>query len=470
MTDRSKPGDLVRPRDPAPILAALRSGARPLSEEIALLCDRIDQFESLIEALLPDETGAQRRERLLTQAEHLSERWPDPETRPPLYGTVVGVKDIFHARNFPTRAGSRLPPEVLLGDNSGPGDERNRAAESAASVHLLEEAGALVLGKVVTTEFAYFGPGPTRNPWNTDHTPGGSSSGSAAAVAAGFCHIALGTQTIGSISRPATFCGLAGYKPSFGRISTAGVIPFSPNADHIGLLAPSARTLAAVAPVLTGEWNAPAASLTRPPRDTLRYQLGTVLIPDDAYLAQADDDARRGLSAVQERLQGLGVTVQRVNAFADIESINAAHQDMIAYDFARVHAGWYDAHGDLYHKRSRELIQRGRGITDDRHALAVAGRKDLRVRLDGALRRHAATLWIAPATVGDAPPGIQATGNPIMNLPWTYAGVPTVSLPLTNLPHGTGDHGLPLGIQIAAPFGEDESLVALAILLEEALR
>ncbi len=141
--------------------------------------------------------------------------------RPPLFGIPIGIKDIFHVNGFSTHAGSRLPPKQLMG-------------EEAKCVSDLKKAGALILGKTVTTEFAYFEPGPTMNPHNPNHTPGGSSSGSAAAVAAGLCPLALGSQTIGSIIRPASFCGVVGYKPSYDRISRDGVIPVSPSLDHIG--------------------------------------------------------------------------------------------------------------------------------------------------------------------------------------------------------------------------------------------
>ncbi|TVR68712.1 MAG: amidase [Spirochaetaceae bacterium] len=474
--------DLVKPRDPTPVLPALRSGARSPAEEITCLLDRLEKHEPLLQTLLPDEDDRTRRERLLKEAEELERRWPDPARRPPLYGVVVGVKDLFHVAGFPTRAGSTLPPDLFLrnGSTEDSGTDRAgvragirpgiHAGVTAESVRRLQEAGALVLGKTVTTEFAYFGPGPTRNPWNSDHTPGGSSSGSAAAVAAGFCHLALGTQTIGSISRPASFCGVAGYKPSFGRVSTSGVVPFSPGADHVGLIAPSARALEAGASALAGDWRVSTTALTSPPRDAIRHQLEAVLIPDDAYLGQAGADARRALDAVEERLLGIGVAVQHVAAFPDIDSINNLHQEMIAADFAQIHREWYDQYGDRYHERSRELVERGRKVAERRLLLAREGRGALRSRLEAALRRHEAVLWIAPATVGDAPPGIESTGNPIMNLPWTYSGLPTVSLPLTMLPHGTGAHGLPLGIQVAAPYGEDERLLAMAVMLESVLR
>jgi Asp-tRNA(Asn)/Glu-tRNA(Gln) amidotransferase A subunit family amidase len=459
--------NMVGPRDPALLAEGFRGGESSPSEEIEALLDRVEHYESTIEALLPDETHRQRRARLLSEAEALEKRWPDPTTRPPLYGVVVGVKDLFHAPGFPTRAGSRLPPEIFRAAGAFPGAD-DPAAES---VRLLREAGALVLGKTVTTEFAYFGPGPTRNPWNPDHTPGGSSSGSAAAVAAGFCHVALGTQTIGSISRPATFCGIAGFKPGFGRVSVRGVVPFSPNADHVGLIAPTARALRIVAPVLLDGGDGIPRSSAPTPR-----KLRTVLVPAGPYLEQADQEALRALGTVCERLQEQGVTVHEISAFPDIEAINEAHQEMIAADFARVHRSWYEEHRDLYHVRSRELVKRGKAVSAERHADACSGRAALRSLLEEALQHHGADFWLAPATVGGAPAGIHATGSPIMNLPWTYAGLPTVSLPVTGLPHGLDGDGLPLGVQIAGTAGgdahadADRQLLARAELLERLLR
>ena len=183
---------------------------------------RFEALEPSIQAFLPEDG---RFERLRREARALCERHPDPAVRPPLFGCLAGVKDLFHVAGWPTRAGSRLPSDALRG-------------EEADSVSRLKTAGALIVGKTVTTEFAHFAPGPTRNPRNPGHTPGGSSSGSAAAVAAGLCDIALGSQTIGSIVRPAAFCGVVGLKPTYDRISARGVIPLAPSLDHVGCLSP----------------------------------------------------------------------------------------------------------------------------------------------------------------------------------------------------------------------------------------
>jgi Asp-tRNA(Asn)/Glu-tRNA(Gln) amidotransferase A subunit family amidase len=229
--------------EPAPLLetaAALRSGQLDLLDYIEQACDRMDALDPQIAALLPE---PDRRARLRREALALQARYPSAESRPPLYGVLLGVKDIFRADGFQTRAGSKLPPELFEG-------------EEAFSVRALRENGALVLGKTVTTEFAYFEPNGTRNPHNLAHTPGGSSSGSAAAVAAGFCPLALGTQTIGSVVRPAAYCGIVGFKPSWGRIPTDGVIPISSALDHVGLFTPDVPGIALAASLLCRGWRA----------------------------------------------------------------------------------------------------------------------------------------------------------------------------------------------------------------------
>src|SRR5829696_7702500 len=211
---------------PNQLIEALRSNELTLPEYLSQVEAQFTGREPAILALLPEEN---RFARLKTEADTLALGYPDLVNRPPLFGAFVGVKDIFHVEGFTTQAGSALPSELFQG-------------EEAESVTRLKDAGALIFGKTVTTEFAYFSAGPTRNPHNVAHTPGGSSSGSAAAVAAGFCQLALGTQTIGSIIRPASFCGVVGLKPTYERISRAGVIPLSPSLDHIGFFTPDIET------------------------------------------------------------------------------------------------------------------------------------------------------------------------------------------------------------------------------------
>ncbi|MEA1972808.1 MAG: amidase, partial [Candidatus Cloacimonadota bacterium] len=200
------------------IIDEIKSGEITPEELIDDICNKLDKWDDKINAFLPE---LERRKRLHRDLKDLYLRFPNPKERPILFGIPIGVKDIFRVDGFDTKAGSTLPPETFEG-------------KEAEVVSILKKNGCLILGKTVTTEFAYFHPGATCNPHNFEHTPGGSSSGSAAAVSAGFSPLTLGTQTIGSISRPASFCGNIGFKPSFGRISVKGVIPFSESADHIG--------------------------------------------------------------------------------------------------------------------------------------------------------------------------------------------------------------------------------------------
>ncbi len=439
--------NLVEPADASELLPLLRAGSRAPLDEVEQRLARIEAVEPRIEAFLP-EPG--RADRLRAAAAKLEKAHPEPASRPPLYGLLLGVKDIFRVNGFETRAGSQLPPDLFSGKQAG-------------SVTTLQDAGALIAGKTVTTEFAYFDPGPTRNPWNPEHTPGGSSSGSAAAVAAGFCHAALGTQTIGSIIRPAAFCGIVGFKPSYGRISADGVFPFSVSADHVGIFAANVATVTKVAAQLCRSWNHKRATVnsngnyTEPSR--------AIIVPDERYLAQADRTARFGFDQAVEKLVKAGFAVHPSPLFDDIDDINAAHNDMVAAEFAQVHAAWFDKHQALYGLRSAELVERGRAIPSSRLSEARDGRGVLRQKITNQAEELGASLWVSPSAASAAPKGIHATGSPIMNLPWTYAGVPAVTVPC-----GLSADGLPLGLQLTARYDRDETLLRRALEIEELLR
>lgn len=414
---------------------ALRNGELQITDYLSHLESRFDAREPDVLAFVPEEG---RFDRLRREADALLARYPDPHARPSLFGVPVGVKDIFHASGFVTRAGSKLPPELFQGSE-------------AESVARLKNAGALIMGKTVTTEFAYFGPGPTRNPHNPAHTPGGSSSGSAAAVGAGICPLALGTQTIGSIVRPASFCGVAGYKPSYERISRAGVIPLSPSLDHIGLFAADTRSAALAASVLVRDWKSETGNLKRP-------ALG---IPEGPYLAHASDEMLAHFRAVCRRLEKAGYTVRPVDAMPDYESICERHLLITAADAARFHAGWLPRYRDLYHPKTVELLDRGRSTSDEALADALAGREKLRHELHALMDARGIDLWVSPSALGPAPLGLDSTGDPIMNLPWTHSGLPSM-----NVPSGRAANGLPLGLQLAARFNADEWMLAWAVGIE----
>lgn len=416
------------------LAAALRSDRLDVVAYVNEVCDHIEAVEPQVQALLPE---PDRRSRLNREAAALRERFPDPTDRPPLYGILIGVKDIFRADGFPTKAGSQLPPELFDGPE-------------ASSVTALRDAGALVLGKTVTTEFAYFAPGPTRNPHNLDHTPGGSSSGSAAAVAAGLCPLAFGTQTIGSVIRPAAYCGVVGYKPSFGRIAIDGVIPFSVSADHVGLFTQDVEGMTLAASLLCHDWQSDSEHGAS---DTLPV-LG---VPEGPYLAQASSEGLEALDAQLAALEAAGYTVLRVPALEDIADVNQRHRQMIAAEFALVHAEWFAEHESQYRPSTAELIRDGQAVSVGALAEARLGRARLREELARLMEDHEIDVWVSPPAPGPAPMGIESTGDPTMNLPWTHAGLPTVSLPA-----GQAENGLPLGLQCTSSFMTDERLLAWA--------
>lgn len=421
------------------MVSALRRGELSLFAYLDELEAHFEEREPEIQAFVP-ENG--RFARLRREAEALLARYPDPEKRPLLFGLPVGVKDIFHVDGFVTRAGSRLPAALLQG-------------QQADVVTRLAAAGALILGKTVTTEFAYFAPGPTRNPYNVGHTPGGSSSGSAAGVGAGLCMLALGSQTIGSINRPAAYCGVVGLKPTYDRVSKAGVIPLSPSADTVGFFAPDAASASFAAPIFYSDWQRGTA-----PAD--RLILG---VPTGSYLNHASSEALAHFDGVLEKLRQAGFVIQSVPVLADFDDVVQRHQTLVAAETAQVHAAWFAQYPDLYHAKTSDLIRRGQTVSAEALAAALAGRETLRRQLSAVMAEERIDLWLSPSAVGSAPVGLDSTGDPVLNLPWTHAGLPTMTLPA-----GFNEHGLPLGLQLAGRWYGDEALVAAALSLESALQ
>jgi Asp-tRNA(Asn)/Glu-tRNA(Gln) amidotransferase A subunit family amidase len=419
-------------------IESLRSGELALPEYLAQEAELFAEREPSILAFISER---ERFSRLHTDADALLFSYPNLNERPRLFGASVGVKDIFHVEGFTTQAGSRLPAEALQG-------------KEAESVTRLRKAGALLLGKTVTTEFAYFSPGPTRNPHNPEHTPGGSSSGSAAAVAAGFCQLALGTQTIGSIIRPASFCGVVGVKPTYERISREGVIPLSPSLDHIGFFTQDVETAVHAARVLYKSWNEPTQPLRKP-------RLG---IPDGSYLQNASEKGLSHFLVVCKLLEDAGYEIQHVPLMPDFPEIRARHDVIMSAEAAYVHAEWFKQYEKLYSTKFTKLIQRGQKITDPQLQNARTAQENFRADMRRMFLDHNIDLWICPATVDAAPRGLESTGDPVMNLPWTQAGLPAI-----NLPAGKNNEGLPMGLQIIANWHKDESLLFWAKELEKVL-
>jgi Asp-tRNA(Asn)/Glu-tRNA(Gln) amidotransferase A subunit family amidase len=358
----------------------------------------------------------------------------------PLHGLPVGVKDIFDTAGLTTTYGSPIYAGHV-------------PSRDAAVVARLRAAGALVLGKTVSTEFAMFHPGPTANPHALDHTPGGSSSGSAAAVAAGMVPLALGTQTAGSVIRPAAYCGVVGYKPTFGWVSRAGCLPVSETLDHVGGFARTVPDVALLASVLSGRdvrvddrgVEPPSFGLYRPPE-----------------WASADPAVRHLLERVAQDVVAAGARVVELAPLDDHDAALEAHKVVLAYEGARELFHEWTAERDRLSETLRERLARGVEVraTDYDAALEVmrAGRAQAGERLAGV---DALLTLSAP---GPAPLGLASTGDPVCNRVWTLLGVPCVHLPVDRT---TG--GLPVGVQLVSAAGTDRGLFQVAAWTARAL-
>lgn len=430
----------VDPQPLRPVADRLRNDSLDLDSYVDELCDRLERAETDVHAYVEEPA---RRERLHGEAAELKQRWPDAADRPPLFGVPVAVKDIVRVDGLPTQAGSRVPPEALAGPQ-------------AVIVDRLRDAGVLVAGKSVTAEFAHFAPGSTRNPHELTRTPGGSSSGSAAAVAAGTALLATGTQTVGSVVRPAAFCGVVGWKSTHGRVPKDGVIDHSPSLDALGMFAADVDGVTAAARVLCHDWSESSAV------DSLVLGL-----PVGEYLDQVEVEALIGFSRQLDALRRAGhevIDVPFTDLVGSYDELLGHNLTVNRYELAATHEQWFDEHRESYRPETVAGIELGRSISDSAYAEAHDHLDRLRAGLDARFASAGVDLLVAPSALGVAPVGIDSTGDPAMALPWTYAGVPAVSLP-----GATSAVGLPLGFQLIATAGADEALLAAAAAVEPVL-
>lgn len=362
-----------------------------------------------------------------------------------LQGIPVGVKDIIDTAGIPTEWGT-------------PACRGRVPSRSATVVRRLEAAGGYVAGKTVTAELAFYAPGPTRNPWNAEHTPGGSSSGSAAAVAAGFVPMALGTQTNGSVIRPAAYCGVVGFKPSSGLIPRSGMLPFSRTLDTVGVFARRVADAACLARVLAGRDEedpsgveapqalAPVAAATTPPR------LG--FVRTSAWY-QAEGYQREHLLDLASRFAAADAVVEEVALPPVFEEGWALHRTIMYGEGARALTPLYDRHREQLSERLQALIEEGLAIPEATIEQACARRLLLHRELRALFERFDALL--TPAATGEAPATLEHTGDPVFCTLWTLTGLPAISLP-----SGFGPSGLPLGAQLVGPYLRDSRLLAVA--------
>ncbi len=353
--------------------------------------------------------------------------------RGPLHGLPLGVKDLFDTTDLPTAYGSPVYAHY-------------RPVADAASVTLCREAGAVVLGKTVTTEFAYFTPGPTVNPHNALHTPGGSSSGSAAAVADHLVPLALGTQTAGSIIRPAAYCGVVGYKPSLGRVVGAGVKSLSPTLDVIGSFGRGVEDAALLGAVLTGD-----------PRLCEFHEHGTLRIGlfQSPSWPQADADTQQAWDTATRALARNSDACQDVAMPQDFAELIQLQKDVMTFEMARSLSFERLRHREALSPALLALLDAGMAIPGAQHAANLQRTADWRLRIDALFERH--DVLLTPSTTGAAPEGLAATGDPLFCRSWSLLGLPAVHLPLIR-----NARGLPVGLQLVGRMGEDHKLLAAA--------
>jgi Asp-tRNA(Asn)/Glu-tRNA(Gln) amidotransferase A subunit family amidase len=412
--------------------AARRIAAGELSSSalVAACLERIAEREETVRAWAHLDAGA-----ALAEARERDAEAP----RGPLHGVPVGVKDIVDTAGMPTERGSAI--------HAG-----RRPEHDAACVARLRAAGAVVLGKTVTTEFALYQPPRTANPAAPGRTPGGSSSGSAAAVADAMVPVAIGSQTAGSVVRPAAFCGTLGLKPTRGLVDLTGVMGLSANLDTLGWFARDGADLALLGSVLADAW--PEAA------DAGGAGRGGDAAPPAFALARtpwwerADADSQHAVERAARRLADAGAPVREIELPERFAPLPEAHDALMAFDAARSLAHEREHHSDLLSDVLRALLDRGAGVPRETAAAAVALGAECRALL--AEHLHAGESLLVPAVTGE-PPALeeQSTGDPWFCRPWTLLGVPALAVP-----GATGASGAPVGVQLVAPAGADAALAA----------
>ena len=409
---------------------------------------RIDAHDDAVKAwALVDREGA------LRVAGERSAELSAGRRKGPLHGIPVGIKDIIFTAGLRTEAGSTIWAGFV-------------PDEDATSVARLKAAGAIVLGKTHTTEFAFQDPAPTRNPWDLEHTPGGSSSGSGAAVAARMCLAALGTQTGGSVLRPAAYNGVVGLKATHGRISAHGVVPISWAMDHVGVLARSVEDAAVVLAATAGHDPRDPYSLAEPAPDysTVRPssappRLGIVR---DYFFERAGGEMQAHTERVVAAFRKAGASVAEPRLPSGLAKAPAIWPILAWTDCASYHKDDFAKRKEDFSPHIREIIEKGLKTTGTDYSGAYLARLRLREEMTSVAGEFDALL--TPGATGPAPRGLSSTGDAAMNMPWTLIGFPSISLP-----SGLSESGLPMAVQlIGAPFAE-ERLLEVAAWCEQTL-
>jgi Asp-tRNA(Asn)/Glu-tRNA(Gln) amidotransferase A subunit family amidase len=405
----------------------IRSGGTSPRELLERCLERIDHDDTQIKAWAWVDTEGARR-----AADALGREAAAGACRGPLHGIPVGIKDIFDVAGMPTRAGSPLRENVPP------------ASADAPLVAKLRKAGAIMLGKTVTVEFACFDPSPTRNPWDLQlqRTPGGSSSGSAAALALGMCLGALGTQTGGSLVRPASYCGVCTIKPTFGLLSREGVVPVSHHLDHTGPMARTVGDLWILLRCLADQKTTKLRPIAAPPR------LGLL----EKYLDLADSLIGEVTREAVEKLRSCGAQIETVPMPQIFDDMLPRHRTIMAVEAAEYHRGQFLAHREKYGPKIAALLDEGLQILGVDYAAALAWQREFRQIVETELFGGFDAL-LMPSTENTAP-GLETTGTPLFQAPWSLAGVPAVSIPC-----GLAADGMPAGLQLIGKQKQDFELL-----------
>ncbi len=429
--------------DAAPLI---RSGELTPSELLEQCFRRIDIYEPGVKAWVYLD-----RERARQEADELTKNIKTGNYRGELHGIPIGIKDIIDVYDMPTGCGSKLWANSY-------------ARQDAECVKRLRQAGALILGKTVTTPYAFTDPPVTRNPWNLDRTPGGSSSGSAAAVACGMCLAALGTQTGGSLTRPASYCGVCSLKPTYGRVSVNGVLPLAPSLDHVGVMAGCVRDLAVVFQAMAGPTATGGFYLGRtgPVQDCVA-RIDTPsgerldVVPVGGMFAEVQPVIADAFARAVERLDSTetaGVALPPAG-FAELLK---AHRVIMSVEAAEFHSSRLNRRPEQYGPNIRKLVEDGLATPAVAYRLAVEVQEDLAGQVTKQLL---GTAFVTPATI-DMPPTPETTGDPRLNSPWSFTGHPTISLPVEWI------RELPFAVQFVGNTCCDDDLFATVAYWESA--
>jgi Asp-tRNA(Asn)/Glu-tRNA(Gln) amidotransferase A subunit family amidase len=428
-------------------IAEIASGELHVGKLLSAFLENIDRLEGRVGAW-----AYFNRETVLEQAEKVERLIPSRNgISAPLMGIPIGVKDIFDTADMPTENGTEA-------------QKGRQPQQDALAVKLLRDSGALIMGKTVTAELAVYTPGKTTNPHDPARTPGGSSSGSAAAVAAGMVPLAIGTQTNGSVIRPASYCGVVGYKPTFGSIPREGILKQAHSLDQVGIFSTNVRDAALLARVLTAGSNTDNnVQGSGEKQETPPYQQETKQISQPKFAFIKSPAWGEATDRTQQEclnfIQRMGDNVVEVDLPQLCDYGVKCHRTIMLYEMAHNYERFYEDHYELLSKTLLDMLIEGKNISLEAYLDAKEMARDITDVIDDLLGSFDGVL--TPATPSEAPTGLDSTGSPIFCTIWSLCGVPAISLPVLR-----GEEQMPLGLQIVAARGMDGRLIESADWIE----